>query len=231
MEKHWRRVNVTDKECKWNKGLAFLFLSLFAFLGLGLEALLAFLIEPLIYGKTLNEFSSTEHILHWIITCILWFITAFVLVMVAKKKLNFDIFSEKSSIGIKPWFLCFALLAISIVMSVISWNGFKVVKELQYHGWLNFIFQYLYYIFETGLFVLIIVFAQEAGEIWFKKSTIPWGGILVSLTWGLAHIFTKGDLSIGLFAFLGGLLYGSIYIISKKNLYIAFPFILLMFIL
>lgn len=116
-------------------------------------------------------------------------------------------------------------------MSVISWNGFKVVKEFQYHGWINFIFQYLYYIFETGLFVLIIVFAQEAGEIWFKKSTIPWGGILVSLTSGLAHIFTKGDLSIGLFAFLGGLLYGSIYIISKKNLYIAFPFILLMFIL
>jgi membrane protease YdiL (CAAX protease family) len=83
----------------------------------------------------------------------------------------------------------------------------------------------LYYIFETGLFVLIIVFAQEAGEIWFKKSTIPWGGILVSLTWGLAHILAKGDLSVGLIAFIGVLLYGSIYIISKNNLFIVFPFI------
>lgn len=75
----------------------------------------------------------------------------------------------------------------------------------------------------------IIVFAQEAGESWFKKSNIPWGGVLVSLTWGLAHIFTKGNLLIGILSFLSGLLYGSVYIICKKNIYIAYPIIFLMF--
>ena len=39
-----------------NEGLAFFYLSMLAFAGLGLEALLAFLVEPLIYGKTLMSF-------------------------------------------------------------------------------------------------------------------------------------------------------------------------------
>ena len=212
------------------KGFDYFILSLLAFAGLGLEALLAFLIEPLLYGKSLNEFSTLEYILHWVLTCILWFITSFVLVRIAKKKLGFDIFSYKDSISIQRLLTCFIVLAISITISIISWKGFKVVKEFHYNGWLKFIFQYTYYIFETGLFLLIIIFAQKAGEIWFKKGNIPWGGLLVGLTWGLAHIFTK-DLSTGLIAFIGGLLYGSVYIICKKNLLIAFPIILLMFVL
>lgn len=220
-----------DNQGKSKRGFDFFVFSLFAFAGLGLEALFAFLIEPLVYGKELSDFSTPENIIHWIITCIIWFITSFILIMIAKKKLNFDMFSHNSTIGINRWVFCFILLAISIVISVIDWNGLKVVKEFQYNGWMKFIFQYIYYIFETGLFVLIIVFAQQAGEIWFKKGNIPWGGILVSLTWGLAHIFTKGDLIVGILSCLGGLLYGSVYIISKKNLFIAYPIILLMFVL
>ena len=139
-------------------------------------------------------------------------------------------FSYKDTVSIQRLLVCFVILAISIVSSIIIWNGFKVVKEFQYNGWLKFIFQYLYYIIEAGLFLLIIVFAQKAGEIWFKKSNIPWGGFLVALTWGLAHIFTK-DLHTGIIAFISGLLFGSIYIICKKNLYITYPIIFLMFVL
>lgn len=214
-----------------NEGLAFFYLSMLAFAGLGLEALLAFLVEPLIYGKTLSEFSTIENILHWTLTCVLWLITSYVLIMIARRKLNFDILSQKSRVEIKRLMLCLGLLILSVVISVIEWNGFKVVKELRYHGWLQFIFQYMYYIVETGLFVLIIVFAQQAGEIWFKRSNVPWGGILVALTWGLAHILTKGDLLVGLLSCLGGLLYGCVYLSCKKNLFIAYPIILLMFVL
>lgn len=120
-----------DNQCKLKKGLVFFVLSLFAFAGLGLEALLAFLIEPIVYGKVLSDLSTTENIIHWLVTCIIWFVTSFVLIIVAKKKLNFDMFSQNSTIGIQRWVLCFGLLAISIVISVIDWNGFKVVKEFQ----------------------------------------------------------------------------------------------------
>ncbi|TDT45633.1 hypothetical protein [Fonticella tunisiensis] len=215
----------------FKNGFNFFCLSLCAFAGLGLEALLAFLIEPFIYGKSLNEFSITESILHWVLTCIIWAVVSLVLIKAAKKKYTFDIFSYKSSIGLQNWILCFVLLAISLVIKFISWNGFKVVKEFLSNGWLKFIFQYIYYLFETILFILIIVFAQRAGEVWFRKDNIPWGGILVALTWGLSHIFTKGELLIGILAFFGGLLYGILYLVSKKNIYIAYPLIFLMFVL
>jgi len=206
-------------------------LGLLAFAGLCLEMLLAFLIEPLIYGKSLNDLTTSESIIHWIITGIMWLIVSYALIVVARKKHDFDVFSYKSAIGIKRWAFSLGLLTISIVISVMDWNGFKVVREFQYQGWLKFIFQYFYYICEAALFVLMIVFAQHAGEIWFGKSNIPWGGIFISLTWGLVHILTKGDLLVGILACLGGLLYGCVYIVCKKNLYIAYPIILLMFIL
>ncbi|HLW33954.1 MAG TPA: hypothetical protein VKX40_16965 [Aequorivita sp.] len=221
---------MTDNQCKAKKGLAFFILSLLAVAGMGSEVLLAFFIEPLVYGKGLWDFSTREIISHWLVTCIILLIIILLLVKLAKKKLAFDIFSQRSAIGTKRWALCFGLLVVSIVMSTMLWNGLKVVKEFQNLGWLKFIFQYLYYLFETGLFVLIIIFAQEAGEIWFRNSNIPWGGIMVALTWGLAHIFSK-DLSVGIFAFSEGLLYGSAYVASKKNLFIAFPVIFLMFVL
>lgn len=168
-----------NNQCTSKKGFTFFVLSLFAFAGLGLEVLLAFLIEPLVYGKELSNFTTTENILHWIMTCIIWAVVSLILIKVAKNKLNFDIFSQNDTIGIHRWIICFGFLTISIVISIIDWNGFKVMKEFLYNSWLKFIFQYIYYIFEAGLFVLIIVFAQKAGEIWFKKGNIPWGGILL----------------------------------------------------
>ncbi len=50
-------------------------------------------------------------------------------------------------------------------------NRAKVLKELHYNGWLKFIFQYIYYVFETGLVLLIIVFGQKAFEKWFHNDS------------------------------------------------------------
>ena len=106
----------------------------------------------------------------------------------------------------------------------------KVVKEFLYHGWLKFIFQYLYYAFEVD-FSSNYYICSKCREIWFKNEKIPWGGILLALTWGIAHIFTKGDLLVGVYSSLGGILYGGVYLICKKNVLLAYPIILLMFIL
>ena len=98
--------------------------------------------------------------------------------------------------------------ALKIYASVLDWGGFKVYLEWKSHGTLLFIFQYIYYVFETLLFTLILVFAQLAFETWFKNRKIPYGGIVMGLTWGLAHIFTKGSLLIGLEGVAIGLLFG-----------------------
>lgn len=220
---------ITKNDTK--NGFMFLLFALLAFGGLGLEMLLAFLIEPLIYGVTLNDFSTVQIIVHWVITCAIWGISAFLLLLFAKRHFGFDMFANKQNIKALNWVLCFICLAASITISLIDWNGFKPAKEFIYNGWLKFIFQYIYYLFETALVYLMIIFAQEAGEKWFKQSKIPYGGIFTALTWGLIHWLTKGDLVIGLLSLVFALLFGVVYLLAKKNTYIAFPFILLMLIL
>jgi len=212
-------------------GLMFLLMSLLAFSGLGLEMLLAFFIEPLIYKYTLNQFSTTQVILHWVITCVMWLMIALVLITVSKKKLQFDMFVPKNQLRTSDWVICFLLLVVSITFSVYNWNGLKVLKEFAYNGWLKFIFQYIYYAVETILVVLIIVFGQKAGELWFKNAKIPWGGIIVAFTWGLVHMVTKGSLENGIWGLVSGLMYGIVYLVCKKNLRLAVPIIFLMFVL
>jgi hypothetical protein len=212
-------------------GLKFLGLGAIAFAGLGLEGLLFFLIEPLIYSHYPDSFSTLENISHWILTCLVWGIILLLIVQISIKKYSFNMFSIKNPLIKANWLICAVLVAVSIVLSIIDWDGFKIIKEFTYNGWLKFIFQYIYYIFESVLFVLMIVFGQRAGEIFFGKKNIPWGGIFTALTWGLVHMATKGSLSAGISSFADGLLYGLVYIACRKNLYVAFPIILFMFVL
>ncbi len=213
-----------------SKGFTFLLLALLAFSGLGLELILGLLIEPLLFGKAMPDFTVMENILHWVLTCIVWAAVAFGLLRWSQRK-GLNPLGQKESIGRGRWLIAALLLAVSIAVSIWDWNGFKILKEFEYNGWLMFIFQYIYYIVETVLVLLIIIFGQQAGELWFKKKSVPWGGILAALTWGLVHSLTKGDLLIGLIACFGALLYGIAYLVVKRNVYIAYPLILLMFIL
>ncbi len=211
-----------------SRGIIFLLLALLAFCGLGLELILALFIEPLLFGKALPDFTVFENIAHWCLTCIVWAAVAFVLLR-SSQKLGFDPLSQKEKISTGRW-LAATLLAVSVAVSVWDWNGIKIIKEFEYNGLLKFIFQYIYYIFEAVLVLLIIIFGQQAGELWFKNRHVPWGGILAALTWGIVHSLTKGDLLIGLIACFGALLYGIAYLVVKRNVFIAYPLILLMFI-
>ena len=60
---------------------------------------------------------------------------------------------------------------------------------------------------------------------------IPYGGIVVALTWGLVHTLTKGDLMVGIGCAVSGFLYSVVYLLANRNVKIAFPFIAIMFIL
>lgn len=212
------------------RGLDYLYLALLAFGGLGLEVVLAFLIEPLIYGSEMNSWSTTESIIHWIITCILWCTVISLLIRSAKRKLDFDIFKKKSELKLWQWITVTACIVFMLVISYLDWNGFKIIKEFNSKGLLKFIFQYIYYFFETGLFTLIIVFGQKAAECWFHNKRIPYGGILVALTWGVAHIFTK-SIETGILSALGGFIFGGVYLLVNRDIIKAFLILFIMFII
>ena len=163
---------------------------------------LAFGIEPLIYGTSLNEWSDLQAIVHWIVTCALWGAVSFGIVRLANKKYGFDLFQR----------------------------GNKVIKEFYANGPVRFVFQYIYYIFETILVTLILIFGQKAFEKWFHRENIPYGGIIVSISWGLGHFFTK-DIWTGIVCMISGLAFGSVYLLVNRDIRKAFPILWIMFVL
>lgn len=177
------------------------------------------------------EWGPFENILHWVLICVIWGILSSLLRKKAKKSYEFDLFKFNKNLRLKNYLICLGILAICITMNMLSWNGFKLIEEFQNNGTIQFLFQHLYYVFEIFLVFLIIAFGQESGERYFKSIKIPWGGILVGLTWGLSHILTRGDLMSGLFTALFGALFGVIYLAAEKNPYVSYTIILLGFVL
>lgn len=204
-------MNKLSKHCmkkEKNLGAEYFSLALYAFGGLGLEMLYAYLLEPAIYGHGLSDFTPMQSILHWIVTCITWGITAFLLLRYAKRELGFTLDTGKKT-KLWQWITsCLLILAMTLI-NIADTGELKIYHEFKKMDLLAFTFQHIYYLVETILFTLIIVFGQIAMEKWFKRTNIPFGGILVGLTWGLAHWLTKGSLVIGLEGVAVGFLFGT----------------------
>jgi hypothetical protein len=227
-KKEKREMTMKKEEAR---GWDYLNLSLFAFAGLGIEVVYANLLEPVIYGGPMSEWSVAQSIIHWILTCITWGLITFFLVKYADSKYDFNLFKDKGKIKLWQWITTIICIVLELISTYIDWNGFKVIREYQSNGMPKFVFQYIYYVFETGLFLLIIVFGQKACEKWFKKETIPYGGIAVALTWGLAHWMTKGSLMTGLFTAVCGFGFGVVYLLLNRNIKWTFLVLCIMFIL
>lgn len=195
-------------------GAEFLYLALYAFAGVGLELVVVM--------------AKLPSIIHWVVVSVVWFGVGVFLIRYAKKKFDFDLPVGENKLNTTQYLIavCFVL---TVAISYFSWQGFKPLLEFQRLGAVSFVFQYIYYIFETFLFSLIIVFGQKAGEIWFKNEKIPYGGITLALTWGVMHILTKGSVAVGAVTALTGVLYGAVYLFTGKNYKIALPILCLMF--
>ena len=176
--------------------------ALLAFACLGIELLLAFAAEPLIFGRPMNEWSDLQNIIHWVLTCVCWGLVIIFLIRTADSKLRYNVLARGSRMKPWQWAVIAVLFVLMLVYSWFDWNGSKVIKEFRYNGWLKFIFQYIYYAFEVGLVLLIISFGQKAFENWFHHGNavlIPYGRILallaVSVFYGLTWLLTNRDFS------------------------------------
>ena len=210
------------------KGSDFLYLALYAFAGFAFELLLAYVIEPLM-GLSLDSMTTVQNIVHWIVTCCVWALVGWVLIRVSRKKYGFDIMEVKAKLKLPQYLGCILCIAVIFYLQYLDWGGFKPAIELARCGTLKFIFQYIYYFFETFLFSLIIIFGQRACEKWFKRENIPYGGIVLALTWGIGHILSKGSLTVGLLSALGGFLFGAAYLIVGRDYRKTLPLLFIMF--
>ena len=211
-------------------GAEYLYLALYAFAGIGLELILVGVIEPLL-DVSLETYTTLQNIIHWIVICIIWLIVGVFLINLAGKKYAFNLWEHRSKLTGLQYLGIIACLIVSIISHYVNWGGFKPFLEFQRLGLLKFIFQYIYYLFEAFLISLIIIFGQKACETWFKNENIPYGGIVLALTWGLMHIVSKGSIAVGLLSAFGGFVYGTAYLLVGKDYRKALPLMCLMFVL
>lgn len=222
---------MTGENVKKVKGMDYIWLALTAFGGLGLEMLYAYWLEPMIYGCQMQDWVTWQRIVHWIITCITWLLVAWYTVKSAKKDCGFDLFENRGPIKPWQWIAAIGCAVVCLISTYLDWNGVKILIEFQRLGVLKFIFQYIYYLCEVVLFMLIIVYGQKAFEVWFKKGNVPYGGIVVALTWGMAHWLTKGTLAAGLYTAFGGFCFGVVYLLLNRNIKWTYVALCVMFIL
>ncbi|MCY6354834.1 hypothetical protein [Clostridium sp. ZS2-4] len=207
----------------------YLALGLYAFAGFGLEILLL-MVEVTLFEKISSKWSVFQHCFHWTITCVMWGIVVLGLVSYSKKKYDFDIFSFRDVLNCKQWIRAVLIVIVAIIVISVVNGGIKPVTEFKNLAGVKFTFQNIYYLFESMLIMLTVVFGQKYGEILSKRNNIPWGGIFLALTWGLVHIFTQ-NLVTGIFTFIISIVFGIVYLVDNKNIRYAYPMIALIFIL
>ncbi len=211
-------------------GFDYLWCALYAFAVLAFE-LLVVAVEESMFQVDINNFTVTQNIIHWMITISGWILLGMLVIHIGKKTTGFDIWERGSKMLSWQYITIVVCFVVNIIAKYLAWGGFKVVREWNSRGPLLFTFQYIYYLAEGFLVSLIIVFGQKACEKWFHNEKIPYGGIVLGLTWGLAHIFTKGSLMVGILSAVGGFLFGAAYLLVNKDYRKALPIITLLFIL
>jgi membrane protease YdiL (CAAX protease family) len=228
------------KTNRFIEGSRFLLYGLEIFGVIGFELLWGYVIEPFMYQRGVKDFNTWQMIVHWVVTCLAWGLGALLVVKECKKKSGLDIIDnlkrvavidKEDPIKIWQWVLIVIGAVLCLISTWIDWNGSKVIAEFHSRGPILFPFQYIYYLFEVMLVLLIIIFGQMAFEKWFNNNKIPFGGILVALTWGLGHWLTKGSLFAGLYTAVGGFVFGSAYLLTKRNVKLSYILLCIMFIL
>lgn len=145
----------------------YLWYSLYAFAGLGLEIVLLSFVEPIFFGKV-NEYTTTQNIIHWVLTIVCWAIMIIWLIKSSKKKLDFNVLND-NKVAFKGIIIALILVIACILLNAYDWGTLKIIGEFNQNELITFIFQYIYYVFEVGLVFLIVVFGQKFGESLLKR--------------------------------------------------------------
>ena len=142
----------------------------------------------------IQNYTMQQRSIHCIIMVFMWAFFIGVLLLFSRKHYHFpERGSKRDKISSKSWIVTLACFIGCKIMTFIDWHTLKIVGEAQGKTVFQFCAQYLYYIFEVMLVILIIIYGQKAIETLLKKeSPIPFGGIILAMTWGAIHFVSRG---------------------------------------
>ena len=152
-----------------------------------LELLSIFAIEVIFLHVDIQNYTMQQRSIHCIIMVFMWAFFIGVLLLFSRKHYHFpERGNKRDKISSKSWIVTLACFIGCKIMTFIDWHTLKIVGEAQGKTIFQFCAQYLYYIFEVMLVILIIIFGQkEIESLLQKESPIPFGGIILAMTWGL----------------------------------------------
>lgn len=206
----------------------YLWHALYAFAGLGLEIVLLNFIEPVFIGKS-SEYGPLQNVIHWVLTIICWSVMIIWLIKSSQRKFDYNVIN-RNKVSLKGIIICLFFVIVCILLNAYDWGTLKIIGEFKKKELAEFVFQYIYYVFEVGLVFLIVVFGQKFVEAMLRrKSIIPFGGIILCCTWGAIHILSRGSIATGLGVMSFALMYGIMYLVLNRNTKLSFLAILLAF--
>ena len=201
------------REVSWTK---YLWLSLLSFGAFLLEYISIFVIEVKFLHVDIQNYTMQQKSIHCIIMAFLWAFFIGIFLFFSRKHYHFpETESKREKISLENWIVTLACFIVCKIMTFIDWHTLKIVGEAQGKTVFQFCAQYLYYIFEVLLVILIIIYGQKAIETLLKKeSSIPFGGIILAMTWGAFHFVSRGvgfeiwnGISTMIFSVLSGVMY------------------------
>lgn len=201
------------REVKWTK---YLWMSLLSFGAFMLEYLSIFVIEAVFLRVDIQNYTMQQKSIHCIIMVFMWVFFIGVLLLFSRKHYRFPVRGNRTDkISLKNWIVTLGCFIGCKIITFIDWHTLKIVGEAQGKTVFQFCVQYLYYIFEVMLVLLIIIYGQKAIETLLKKeSPIPFGGIILAMTWGAFHFVSRGvgieiwnGISTMIFSVLSGVMY------------------------
>lgn len=210
------------EEIRWTK---YLWMSLLSFGAFMLEYLSIFVIEAIFLHVDIWNYTAQQRSVHCIIMAFLWAVFIGVLLIFSIKHYRFPTRgNQEEKISLKNWIATFACFIGCKIMTFIDWHTLKVIGEAQGKTIFQFCAQYLYYIFEVVLVTLIITYGQKAVETFLKKeSSVPFGGIILAVTWGIFHFVSRGvgiEIWNGISSMIFSVLCGVMYIkLNRRWLY------------
>ncbi|MBR6402149.1 MAG: hypothetical protein IKS48_02040 [Eubacterium sp.] len=202
-----------NREVRWTN---YLWLSLLSFGAFMLEYFSIFVIEPMLLHVDIGNYTVDQRSVHCIIMAFVWTVFIAILLFFSRKHLHFPSRENKEeNLSLGNWIITFICLIGCKILTFIDWHTLKVVGEIQDKNIYQFCAQYLYYVLEVMLVVLIIIYGQKAIENLLKKeSPIPYGGIILAVTWGAFHFVSRGvgleiwnGISTMIFSVLSGVMY------------------------
>ena len=220
---------------KVESGWMYVLLALLIFMLLGMDAL-GFVVGSILDGQSLSD--AAMPFVHWyaragtnLFSTALWVGSVLLIIRWAKRR---GVWSELFGSRFDNRAFWYFGLGVIVLIFAIRFDTpqdsvwLRVVHEYavfeqQYPGYgiAVTLMQHLYYVVESAMVVLLLAAWQRAGEVWSQKTAIPWGGVGLALTWGLAH---------GVWGLLPSLLLGLIFVGVRKNVFLTLAAVLTLFI-